>query len=155
MVEVARTSGSLLEASVDGRAYLLDVTEPQPGAYSILVDGRSYEAIVEVKKRRCHVRIGEHVFEVAAGEPDRSGLRPKEGTPGRRAVCAVMPGRVLRVSVTSGQTVSARQGLVVVEAMKMENEIMAPTDGVVEEVRVTPGQTIESGDTLVVLDTTG
>lgn len=154
-VELIRSAGGMLEVSVDGRAYLLDVSEPQPGVYSILLDGRSFEAIVEVRKRRCHVRIGEAVFEVAPGEPGRTGLGPSRAEGGRRQVRAVMPGRVLRVNVAVGQSVEAREGLVVVEAMKMENEVTAPAAGVVKELSVRPGQTVESGDTLVVIDANG
>ena len=63
-----------------------------------------------------------------------------------------MPGRVLRVLVSPGQRVTARQGLVVVEAMKMENEVIAPRDGVVKELKVAPGRAVETGELLAVLE---
>jgi biotin carboxyl carrier protein len=70
---------------------------------------------------------------------------------GPTAVRAIIPGRVVSVAVTAGDTVSAGQRLLAVEAMKMENELRAPRDGVVERVEVSVGQTVELGDALVVL----
>ena len=63
-----------------------------------------------------------------------------------------MPGRVMRVLVAVGDRVTARQGVVVVEAMKMENELRAPKDGVVKEVLVAPGAAVETGAVLVVIE---
>ena len=71
---------------------------------------------------------------------------------GRQNVVAAMPGRIVRVLVAPGDRVTARQAVVVVEAMKMENEMRAPKDGVVREVRVTPGAAIDAGAVLVVID---
>ena len=71
---------------------------------------------------------------------------------GELRVVAPMPGRVLRVLVKPGDVVEARQGLVVVEAMKMENEITAAKAGKVKEVAVAPGQSVESGRLLVVVE---
>jgi biotin carboxyl carrier protein len=67
------------------------------------------------------------------------------------AIVAPMPGRVVKVLVTPGEAVSARQGLVVVEAMKMENELRAPRDGTVAEVRVREGVPVEANVVLVVI----
>jgi biotin carboxyl carrier protein len=70
---------------------------------------------------------------------------------GPTAVRAIIPGRVVSVAVTPGDTVTAGQRLLAVEAMKMENELRAPRDGVVERVEVSVGQTVELGDALVVI----
>ena len=70
---------------------------------------------------------------------------------GPTAVRAIIPGRVVSVAVTPGDTVAAGQRLLAVEAMKMENELRAPRDGVVERVEVSVGQTVELGDSLVVI----
>ena len=81
----------------------------------------------------------------------RAGSGPV-ATAGELRVVAPMPGRVLRVLVKPGDNVEARQGLVVVEAMKMENEITAAKAGRVKEVAVAPGQSVESGRLLVVVE---
>jgi biotin carboxyl carrier protein len=70
---------------------------------------------------------------------------------GPTTVRAIIPGRVVSVAVTPGDTVAAGQRLLAVEAMKMENELRAPRDGVVERVEVSVGQTVELGDALVVI----
>jgi biotin carboxyl carrier protein len=71
---------------------------------------------------------------------------------GRQSVVATMPGRVVRVLVAVGDRVAAGQAVVVLEAMKMENEMRAPKEGVVREVRATPGAAIDAGAVLVVID---
>jgi biotin carboxyl carrier protein len=71
---------------------------------------------------------------------------------GVQSVTAPMPGRVVRVLVNAGDAVAARQGVVVVEAMKMENELRAPRAGKVKDVTVTPGMSVEAGRVLVVIE---
>jgi len=71
---------------------------------------------------------------------------------GEQRITAPMPGRVVRVLVAPGETVEARQPVVVVEAMKMENELRSPKDGVVREVAVAPGTSVEAGRVLVIID---
>ncbi len=85
----------------------------------------------------------------------RRGGRGRAGqvaTTGVQRINAPMPGRVVRVLVKSGDEVAARQGLVVVEAMKMENELASPRAGRVREVAVTEGQSVEAGRLLVVVE---
>ena len=152
---MTRKPGGRIEAAVDGRSYSLSVSEPQPGLFSILCDGNSYEAVVQQRHGRCRVRIGPWSFEVEPAHPGAADLksgaaRAEQG--GRTTIRSVMPGRVLRVLVQPGQKVTAKQGLVVVEAMKMENEVTAPRDGVVKEVRVTQGRTVETGEILAVIE---
>ncbi len=95
---------------------------------TVLPDGKS--------NQRHHLRVG----------------RPAEPAQGPQDVAATMPGRVVRVMVTPGDRVTADQPVVVVEAMKMENEMRAPKDGLVREVRVAEGATIEAGTVLMVID---
>jgi len=155
-VEIDRREGGALTATVDGRVYKLNVNEPQPQVYSILSEeGSSDEAIVQVRQGRCRVRLGPRVFEVAAEEHSRADLAggaSARDAGGAAQIRAVMPGRVLRLMVEQGQRVSAKQGLVVLEAMKMENEVTAPRDGTVSHLKVSPGSTVESGDLLLVID---
>jgi len=150
-LELSGKPGAELEAVVDGRRYTLSVTEPQGRVYSILHEGASYEAIVQVKRDRCRVRVGRGVFDVVPEDGLGAGSRRVGG--GRQsALSAVMPGRVLRVMVNAGDTVKERQGLLVVEAMKMENELSAPADAVIKQVLVEPGAKVETGDVLIVFE---
>ena len=75
----------------------------------------------------------------------------EEDGPGAH-VCAFMPGRVVRVLVEEGATVKKGQGLLILEAMKMENEISAPRDALVTKIVVSPGQPVENGDELLLLE---
>ena len=77
--------------------------------------------------------------------------RASAGDHGPTVVRAIIPGRVVSVAVTPGETVAAGQRLLAVEAMKMENELRAPRDGLVERVEVSVGDTVELGDSLVVI----
>lgn len=137
---------------VGANTYSLDVVATGGGRLSLLVDGAQHEVAV-------YHRGGGRYEVVAAGRPalvevcdpltELAG-GPGEGRAdsGRRQVTAYMPGRVVAVLVAEGTTVSAGQGLVVLEAMKMENEIQAERDGVVSRFFVTPGQAVEGGDLL-------
>ena len=105
------------------------------GAVGVEIGGRVYDVLVEKKKLR---------------EPLSSGDGEKKA-PGAISIRAPMPGRIVRVLVAVGDRVTARQGVVVVEAMKMENELRAPGDGIVKEVAAKPGAVVESGAVLVVI----
>jgi biotin carboxyl carrier protein len=80
-----------------------------------------------------------------------TGDRTSASHHGPTTVRAIIPGRVVSLAVTPGDTVTAGQRLLAVEAMKMENELRTPRDGVVERVEVSVGQTVELGDALVVI----
>lgn len=154
-VELTRKPGGVIEAAVDGRRYSLSVSEPQTGLFSILCDGISHEVVVQPRQGRCRVRIGPWAFDVAPAQPGSADLKSgaaKGDHGGRTTIRAVMPGRVLRVLAQPGQKVVAKQGLVVVEAMKMENEVTAPRDGVVKEMKVAPGRTVEMGEILAIIE---
>ncbi len=95
---------------------------------------------------------GRTVPVVVNGRTRRRGTTADAGREGLQPVVAPMPSSVVRVLVKPGDAVTARQGLVVVEAMKMENELAAARDGHVKEVSVTEGQLVEAGRLLVVID---
>ncbi|MEO6214238.1 MAG: biotin/lipoyl-containing protein, partial [Vicinamibacterales bacterium] len=82
----------------------------------------------------------------------RAGVEGGAVAHGQQAVVAPMPGRVLRVLVAAGDEVAARQAVVVVEAMKMENELRSPKAGRVKEVSVAPGTSVETGRVLIVVE---
>lgn len=113
--------------------------------YTITVNGNVYEVTVE-----------EGTGSAAAAAPKAA---PKAAAPkaapksaGAVKVAAPMPGKILKVNVTAGQAVKKGDVLVVLEAMKMENEIQAPQDGTVASVDTSAGATVESGDVLVSLN---
>ena len=133
-VDAARLSGSsTLSLLIDGRAHEAEVV--QGGGYLVVVASRSLA--VEVQD------------EVLA----RAGRRPRTLSPaGPLAIVSPMPGLVIEVRATPGRRIAAGDPLVIVEAMKMQNELAATSDAVVKEVRVRPGQTVAAGDVLVTFD---
>ena len=125
--------------------------------YKVTLNGRTYEVEVEAGKA---MLLSEYeavapapVAAVAAAAPAAAPAAPAAPvvTGAGEAVKAPMPGNILKVNVTNGQAVKAGTVLVVLEAMKMENEIMAPKDGTVTQVLVTKGSTVDTGAPLVVI----
>jgi biotin carboxyl carrier protein len=151
-VEIER-SDAHFRVVVDGTEHLVDARKLEADFYSILMEGRSYEVSVEPEGDRYHVRHGAAKKTVTLTDAARAALDGLRATgSGPESVVTVMPGKVVRVLVKPGDEVSAGQGLVVVEAMKMENEIGAPRDGRVTSVAVEPGRAVEAGATLLVIE---
>ena len=130
-----------------------DVATPEPGVYSVALDGRIYEARIEENPGGLVVVIDGFRFAIEARDPRRMARRP--GAPGREGVDTVtapMPGKVVRVLVAPGDAVEAGQGLVVVEAMKMQNEMKAARAGRVAAVPAREGATVAAGEALAVIE---
>jgi len=129
-----------------------DVEMPEPGVYSILIDGRSYEARVEEGPSALVVVIDGRRFEIEARDPRRLTRKSgRAGADGVQSVAAPMPGKVVRVLVAVGDEVTAGQGLLVVEAMKMQNELKAPRAGKVLALHAGAGATVAAGETLATI----
>lgn len=136
----------------DGAERHADVRMPEPGAYSVLLDGRVREARVETRPGAMVVTIDGFRFEVEVRDP----LRPDQYGGARtqaagESVTAPMPARVVRVMVQQGDEVEAGQGLVVLEAMKMQSELKASRRGRVTALRAAEGQAVAAGELLVTL----
>ena len=110
----------------------MDISEDE---YRVLVDGRSYHIDLLDERR---MRVG--------------GLQSAIELQGRQSVSVPMPGKVIAVLVSEGDPVERGQGLVIVEAMKMENEVRCPINGEVKEVKVKTGDALEAGAVLVVVE---
>src|SRR5437868_4246478 len=138
---------------VNGREVSLDtaqaatVREIEPGVYSVLWNGRAFEARIWAQERGYSVDIEAFRLTTEVRNPRDSGTasKPSLGA-GRENVTASMPGKVIRVLVTEGQKVEPGQGLIVIEAMKMQNEMKASKLGRATKVHVQDGDTIAAGD---------
>ena len=140
---------------LNGQAHDVEASPIDLGLSVIfLADGRSLEAAATPGPGGDWLVQLPHldVSVVVAGRRHVRGRLGAAGGPGLQRVTAPMPGRVLRVLVKPGDQVAHRQGLVVVEAMKMENELTAPKAGVVTEVAITEGTSVEAGRLLVVIE---
>jgi biotin carboxyl carrier protein len=121
----------------------------EPGVYSVIAGGRSYEARVSGGA----ISIGGRSFAVEIPDPRRwSRERNHAQAHGRQSIVASMPGKVVRVLVAEGDEVAAGQGIVVVEAMKMQNEMKAPRAGRVASLAASPGATVKAGDVLASIE---
>ena len=152
----------LFAVTVNGRRREIDVTRVDADTLSIIDGG----AVRDVRLHRRGARgsfgveIGGRVYDaVLSTGGERSRPRAEDGSAdaaaadATHAVMAPMPGRVVRVLVAIGDRVASRQALVVVEAMKMENELRAPHAGIVEEIRAVPGSAVDTGAVLLTLRT--
>jgi biotin carboxyl carrier protein len=130
-----------------------DALEIAPGIYSILIDGESFEARIEPETSGLRITVGEREFQAEIRDPREWRRRRSSAAEakGRQQVVAPMPGKVVRVLVQAGDAVEAKQGLFVVEAMKMQNEVRSPKSGKVERLLVTEGQTVNAGEILAVV----
>jgi biotin carboxyl carrier protein len=149
-VEVERHEGGYV-VTVDGTRHEVDAHRLEADFYSILTDGKSYEVSVEVRGDEYLVRHGGAERSVRVTDPGRRA-RTRQAAGGPERVISHMPGKVVRVLVEPGQAIAAGQGILVLEAMKMENEIVASRAGRVTSVRVTAGQSVEGGAELAVVE---
>jgi biotin carboxyl carrier protein len=144
---------SRITAIIDGRTVEADAARISPGVYSILLGGRSLEAAVDENAQGLLVEAAGRKFQVEIADP-RSWRRRHGGNvelEGRQLVAAPMSGKIVSVLVAQEQKVEAGQGLLVIEAMKMQNEIRAPKTGTVEKLLAKEGQTVSAGDIVAVV----
>jgi len=154
------------DVSVNGREGRLSVEEARfeyrgvardysiaasgPGIYSVLMDGRSYQATLLSPET---IQVEGRIYFVDVFDPRELRARSLAGShEGRQNIAAQMPGKVVRVLVAKGDAVEKGQGLIVVEAMKMQNEMKSPKAGVVAEVKASDGATVAAGEILVVIE---
>jgi biotin carboxyl carrier protein len=153
-----------LSVAIDGRAREVDlattgdasgaqIVAVEAGVYSVLTDGRSYEARIEQSDGYVIVFIDGHRFEIEIRDPRRwSRQTGRQGAEGRLNVTAPMPGKIVRLLVAEGDAVAAGQGILVMEAMKMQNEMKAPKAGRVVSLTAREGATVAAGDVLAAIE---
>jgi biotin carboxyl carrier protein len=155
-VEIELLGSTGFRARLDGQPMAAEAVEIGAGIFSILLAGRAFEARVARQgpdENELLVRCAGRDFRVQVRDPRswRAGRRGALEATGPQQVVAPMPGKVVRLLVSAGDTVEAGRGLLVVEAMKMQNEIRAPKSGRVERVLVAEGQAVRNQETLVVI----
>lgn len=156
----SKDGGARPQFSIDGKPIDADWAEIRPGHYSILINGQSYEARVApaADGQPCQpegwvVTIAEYDFHVHVRDPRTRRFAGQAAVhEGPLDVLAPMPGKIVRVLVGTDQEVTQDQGLVVIEAMKMQNELRAPRAGRITQVHVKEGIGIEAGARLLRLE---
>ena len=150
-VEVVVLGEGRYQVSVDGTVSTVDGRRTGAAGFSLLIDHALTDVSVVTRGDTYLVDVGGRVHRVQLLDARRARAAATVGA-GEREVRAAMPGKIVAVLVEAGAAVTRGQGLLVIEAMKMENEVTAPRDGTVQEIRVQPGQTVDAGELLAVVE---
>ncbi|MDX2042294.1 MAG: acetyl-CoA carboxylase biotin carboxyl carrier protein subunit [Acidobacteriota bacterium] len=149
------TVNGLAQLKLGEQTHSAEVSQPEPDFYVVQLNNRVYrcavdklptgdtEIVVNGKRFPVKVRDKKHL---------RGNVGVDTGAGGKATLVSPMPGKIVRVLLAVGDEVTANQGVLVVEAMKMQNEVQSPKAGKVAELRVTEGQTVNAGETLAVIE---
>jgi acetyl/propionyl-CoA carboxylase alpha subunit len=151
-IELNRVDGHW-DCRLDGKPVEIDAVLTRRDVLSILIHGKAYEIKRERSATDLHLWVGSARYGVQLRDP--RSLRSRAGADdgkGPRKLLAPMPGKVVRVLAPENSEVQAGQGVLVVEAMKMQNEIKSPKKGVVRKMVATEGANVNAGDVLAVVE---
>jgi biotin carboxyl carrier protein len=154
---ILQRDGASVTAQVDGRHYSLEIQGSATGEYLLLEGTRVHNCRVETRPNQLEtyvVHVAARSYEIQVTDPRRLRSAQSSGAHhhGSAEIIASMPGKVVRVMVEVGAQVEAGAGILVVEAMKMQNEMKAPKAGRVIELNADPGATVNVGDVLAVIE---
>jgi biotin carboxyl carrier protein len=151
-LELERSEGRWL-CRLDGRAIEVDAVLARPDVLSLRIGNQAYEIKSERVANNWHLWVGSARFAAEVRDPRslRSRIRAANDD-GPRQVTAPMPGKVVRVLVREKAEVEAGSGVVVVEAMKMQNEIKSPKKGTIQKLLVSEGAAVNAGDVLAIVE---
>ena len=144
------------DITVDGEPVEADLLQVDPlGLHTLIMNHQSYELVVEEQQRGYRVTIGSNTFAVDVADERQLRMESSRADvsagDGDLPITAPIPGLVVKILVEEGQTVALNDPLVILEAMKMENEIRAPREGVVRDISVQVGQSVEGNAPMMVL----
>ncbi len=153
-VRVVELAPHSYRIAIDGVEHAVDAQVLRPGSFSLLIDQRSVACEVRSEGDRHRVDLDGRTIELRLVDTLRHGgvAVQADVVEGPQEIRAMMPGKVVTVLVSPGEAVEKDQGILVVEAMKMENEVKAAGAGVVKEVLVQAGQNVEAGEVLARLE---
>ena len=154
---ILNVAAGRVAAEIGGRVYDVEVRRPSPDSFLFFVGASVYECRVGTRaaaKETFDVEIRGRSYPVTIVDPKRlrSGQNSDRHHHGAAEIRAPMPGKVVRVQIEAGATVEKGSGIVVVEAMKMQNEMKSPREGVVVSINVKAGDTVNAGDVLAVVE---
>lgn len=153
-VQIERDAEGRMTAALDGGPATVDAQLLQPGVLSLIVEGRAYRVVLEEAVEETAVHVGRERFVYRVDDPRslRSRRRSGESGDGPKTLKATMPGRVVRVLHARGDIVGAGQGVLVIEAMKMQNELKSPKEGTITQLLVQAGDTVSAGQALALIE---
>lgn len=143
------------QLTLGGETHAAQVSEPEPGLFTVIINNRVYRCAIE-KTPSGDAEVIVNCKRISVAVRDKKHLRGQSGAgagaSGRVNLTSPMPGKVVRVLLNAGDEVAAHQGVLVVEAMKMQNEVQSPKAGKVAEIKVAEGQTVNTGEVLAVIE---
>jgi biotin carboxyl carrier protein len=147
-------AGACWQCQLDGREVPVDAVLARHDVLSLLIEGKAYEIKRERTATDLHLWVGRVRY--AAELRDPRSLRSRKGGPGDdtgpRKLIAPMPGKVIRILLQEKATVEPGQGILVMEAMKMQNEIKSPRKGTIQKILATEGSNVNAGDVLAIVE---
>ncbi len=149
-IEILEQSGTVFDVELDGKLYRVDFVKAE-NSYSLIVDGKSYEIDCNIAGNRYDIWIRGNYFPISVLTEAQKRLqlsKKKKGTGGPQIVETEMPGKIVSVKKNKGDTVKKGETVIVLEAMKMQNEILSPKDGTIEEIYVKDAQIVEASEKL-------
>lgn len=149
-VEITR-EGEKVYAKINGREYELEVSEVEPNVFLFKHDNQIHQIY---SAPNGIVNVGNNQFEVKIIDPKklRGSASGDSAADGIAEIITAMPGKIVRILVEEGAEVTHGQGVIVVEAMKMQNEMKSPKDGIVKTIKVEEGATVNAGEVLVIIE---
>jgi biotin carboxyl carrier protein len=151
-----RREGDKVFATVGDKTYELEAHQTAPNTYLFKHEGKVYECYVapETAAGKTQVTVGSRFYEFTLTDPKRlshiGGVHAHGD--GTAEIISQMPGKIVRILVNVGDEVKTKDGVIVVEAMKMQNEMRSPKDGTVKAINFAEGDTVNSGDVLVIIE---
>ncbi len=143
--------GKEFKVKLDDKEFLVEIMENKAGLLNLIINNKSYTVFLEDEK----ISVGGEEYNIEIiDEKIKDLIKSGKGFDHKKEVVikAPMPGLIVEVEVNPGDKVKPGQGLIIVEAMKMQNEMKTPKDGVVKQINVKKGQTVNSGDTLIIIE---
>jgi len=142
------------ECTLDGEKMNVDAVIARPNVLSLIVDGQAFEVKREMTATDLHLWVKSARFPVDVRDPRslRSRRAAAGGVEGPQKLMAPMPGKIVRILAPPGTAVAAGQGVLVIEAMKMQNELKSPKDGAVKQIVVAEGASVTAGEVLAIVE---
>ncbi|HTP30517.1 MAG TPA: biotin/lipoyl-containing protein [Anaeromyxobacteraceae bacterium] len=154
-IKVTPQGPGIYQVEMAGEVHRVDAFRHDYGTISLLVDTESYSAQLDQRQSEVRVHLRGSTFSLEILDERRLRMRRAAGrvvVEGRHTVTAPMPGRVVKILFKKGDEVKEGQGILVIEAMKMENEMKSPKDGKLAELFVLEGQVVEGGAKLAAVE---
>ncbi|MDQ3262956.1 MAG: biotin/lipoyl-binding protein [Myxococcota bacterium] len=154
-VDIQPLAGGRYRLTLEGKTHEIDALTLEHGAVSLLIDDRSYHVEFEEQGDEVLVQVGKQLTRIDVADERKLRLRAGQAgfqVEGKQTLLAPMPGKVVKVLVKQGDEVTEGQGLVVVEAMKMENELKSPKAGKITELFAKEGSTVEINAKLLTVE---